>query len=374
MRNLWTIIKKELRRFFTDRRMLISLLLPGIMIFILYSIMGDVMTNNLGQGEDQVYTLKVENEPDGFKDVLSSEFNLEYQDELEAVDALALIEEKELDLYIVFPVNFLDEYQAGHNPSVEIHYNAASPTSSTMMNIYSSFLSNSLQQFTFDVENHASEVDTSMMLITGLIPFLLITFLFSGAMAVAPESIAGEKERGTIANLLITPVKRSHIALGKIIALSLIALTSAASSFVGLMLSLPKLVGGEADFSFAMYGFGTYVMLLLVIISTVLIFIVLISLISTYAKSIKEAASLSMPLMIIVMLVGVSTLMGSASANWALYLIPVYNSVNSLLSIFSMEINMLNFGLTIASNLIVTIIGVFILTRMFNSEKIMFRK
>ena len=123
-----------------------------------------------------------------------------------------------------------------------------------------------------------------------------------------------------------------------------------------------------------MYGFGTYVMLLLVIISTVLIFIVLISLISTYAKSIKEAASLSMPLMIIVMLVGVSTLMGSASANWALYLIPVYNSVNSLLSIFSMEINMLNFGLTIASNLIVTIIGVFILTRMFNSEKIMFRK
>src|SRR5690554_594131 len=100
MRNLWTIIKKELRRFFTDRRMLISLLLPGIMIFILYSIMGDVMTNNLGQGEDQVYTLKVENEPDGFKDVLSSEFNLEYQDELEAVDALALIEEKELDLYI----------------------------------------------------------------------------------------------------------------------------------------------------------------------------------------------------------------------------------------------------------------------------------
>ena len=43
--------------------MVISLLLPGIMIFLLYSIMGDVMSNNLGQSEDQVYTLKVENEP-----------------------------------------------------------------------------------------------------------------------------------------------------------------------------------------------------------------------------------------------------------------------------------------------------------------------
>lgn len=43
MRNLWTIIKKELRRFFTDKRMLISLLLPGIMIYVLYNVMGDVM-------------------------------------------------------------------------------------------------------------------------------------------------------------------------------------------------------------------------------------------------------------------------------------------------------------------------------------------
>lgn len=374
MRNLWTIIKKELKRFFTDKRMVISLLLPGIMIFILYTIMGDVMTNNLGQGEDQVYTLKVENEPDGFKTALESVYNLDYQNDVTRVDALAQVEDKELDLYIVFPVNFMDEYQAGNNPSVEIHYNASSPTSSTMMNVYSSFLSNSLQQFTFDVENHATELDTTIMLITGLIPFLLITFLYSGAMAVAPESIAGEKERGTIANLLITPVKRSTIALGKIIALSLTALTSAASSFIGLMLSLPKLVGSDSNFSFSMYGVGTYIMLLLVIISTVLIFIVLISLISTYSKSIKEAAGLSMPLMIIVMLVGVSTLMGSASSNPLLYLIPVYNSVNSLLSIFSLQVNMLNFALTIISNLAVTAIGVFVLTKMFNSEKVMFRK
>ena len=33
-------------------------------------------------------------------------------------------------------------------------------------------------------------------------PMLLMTFMFSGCMAVAPESIAGEKERGTIATLL----------------------------------------------------------------------------------------------------------------------------------------------------------------------------
>lgn len=376
MRNLWTIIKKELRRFFTDKRMLISLLLPGIMIYVLYNVMGDVMQNNLGVSEDYTYTLVVENEPTGFGDGLSSTYHLDldYKNDLNQETALQMLEEKKLDLYVIFPVDFSQQVEAGEKPEVTFHYNAASNTSSNLMGAYTDYLAKSLQTFTLIPMNHASDVDTSIQLITGLIPFLLITFLYSGAMAVAPESIAGEKERGTIANLLITPVKRSHIALGKITALSIVALTSAASSFIGLMLSLPKLAGGNANFDFTMYGFDTYLMLLLVIISTVLIFIIMISLISTYSKSIKEAAGLSMPLMIIVMLVGVSTLMGTAATDWYFYLIPVYNSVNALLSIFSMNVNILNLTLTIVSNVAVTGLGVLLLTLMFNSEKIMFRK
>ncbi len=374
MTNLWTLIKKELRRFFTDKRMLVSLLLPGLMIFLLYTIMGDVMANNLGQGENQEYTLKVDNEPAGFADALGEVLILDYQNELDEDTALAMIEAKELDLYVIFPTDFLSEVEAGNNPSITMHYNGSSPSSMNLTNTYQSFLSTALQQFSVDSEDHTTDLDATIMIVTSLIPFLLITFLFSGAIAVAPESIAGEKERGTIANLLITPVKRSHIALGKIIALSITALASAASSFTGLILSLPKLVGGETNFSLSMYGFSTYLMLLLVIISTVFIFIVLISIVSTYAKSIKEASGLSMPLMIIVMLVSVSTLMGSAADNSLVYLIPVYNSVHALLSIFSLDVNMLNFALTIISNLSVTVLGVFLLTRMFNSEKIMFRK
>ena len=43
-------------------------------------------------------------------------------------------------------------------------------------------------------------------------------------MAVAPESIVGEKERGTIATLLVTPMKRSELAVGKVLSLSVIGL------------------------------------------------------------------------------------------------------------------------------------------------------
>ena len=69
-----------------------------------------------------------------------------------------------------------------------------------------------------------------------IMPMLMVSFLFSGSMGVAPEAIAGEKERGTMATLLVTPINRAHIAIGKILSLSVIALLSGLSSFLGVIL------------------------------------------------------------------------------------------------------------------------------------------
>ena len=44
MKEMWTIVKKELKRFFTDYRILVSLFLPGILIFVVYSLMGSFMS------------------------------------------------------------------------------------------------------------------------------------------------------------------------------------------------------------------------------------------------------------------------------------------------------------------------------------------
>ena len=92
----------------------------------------------------------------------------------------------------------------------------------------------------------ATEKDTSAQLFSMLLPMLLMSFLFSGCMAVAPESIVGEKERGTIATLLVTPMKRSELAVGKVLSLSVIGLLGGVSCFIGTMLALPNLMGGAA--------------------------------------------------------------------------------------------------------------------------------
>lgn len=62
----------------------------------------------------------------------------------------------------------------------------------------------------------ATDADTAGTFLSSMMPMLLMIFLFSGCMSTAPESIAGEKERGTIATLLITPLRRRDLALGKI--------------------------------------------------------------------------------------------------------------------------------------------------------------
>ena len=111
----------------------------------------------------------------------------------------------------------------------------------------------------------------------------MMIFLFSGCMGVAPESIAGEKERGTIATLLVTPMNRGQLAIGKVISLGVIALLSGLSSFIGTFASLPSLMGGaDTGMDASIYGVTDFVMLFGVILSTVLLIVGLICVISTF--------------------------------------------------------------------------------------------
>ena len=208
-----------------------------------------------------------------------------------------------------------------------------------------------------------------------IVPMVLLMLLFSGCMAVAPEAIAGEKERGTIATLLVTPVKRSYIAIGKIAALSVIALLSGISSCVGLLLSLPKLMGLDGgSLTLAMYGFADYAAVFGVVLSTVLILVALIAIISAYAKSVKEASSLVVPVMILTMLCGVFSIFASGVSGIGFFFIPLFNSALVISSVLSGTVGAAAVAVTICTNIAFAALLVFGLTLMFKSEKIMFNK
>ena len=65
--NTLTIIKKEFARFFGDKRMVFSVILvPGLMIYLLYSLMGVMMSKQLTTSDDYVGTAYVQNMPEEF--------------------------------------------------------------------------------------------------------------------------------------------------------------------------------------------------------------------------------------------------------------------------------------------------------------------
>lgn len=389
MRNIWTIMRKEFDRFFKDKRMVVStLLLPGIMIYFVYSIMGSAMGSQFMTEEEYVYKMEVVNMPATMEPVFGEEtFEITEVDAIDFDTLAQRISDKEVDVAIVFEENFDTTVVdvKGASTEIEIYYNSTISESSDAYKVVSSMIDSvetsivDIFKVNTDLEKQydlSTDEEMAGFLMAMIMPMLLISFLFSGSMGVAPEAIAGEKERGTMATLLVTPINRAHIAIGKIVSLSAIALLSGLSSFIGIILALPTYmenVMGDVDMQ--VYGMEEYGAVLIVILSTVLLIISLIAVISAYAKSVKEAGSFISPIMIVSMLLGITTMFsgGSVQPIWV-YFIPMYNSVQCFSAIFNFEIQMIPILVTFASNLLYAVVLGFILTKMFGSEKIMFKK
>lgn len=390
MKEMLTVFKKELKRFLTDKRMVITLLLPGVLIFVLYSIMGmfmtDFLTDTYGDGGE--YIVYIENEPsqlsaitdtDAYDITVYTEYDLSEEEIKEG------IMDESIHLYVIFEENFWEDMLAydalsGETaPRVEIYYNSLSAESQVMYSYYVACL-NAIEESLankFDINAGADEYDLSTdsdlssYILSMMLPMLLNTLLLSGCMAVSSEAIAGEKERGTIATLLVTPASRTSIAVGKVLALSLVSLISSVCSFVGLILSLPTLMG--VSFTALPYALGDYLIMLAIIVLSSLLFTALLTVISAFAKSVKEASSMASVVMIVVVVV---SLMGSFISLEGIvgYFIPVFNIVLCFTEILSSGISVAGFLITVCVNVAVFALLVLLLAKMFDSERIMFNR
>ena len=388
MKNIWTVMKKEFARFFRDRRLVVSLFLPGILIYLIYSLLGSGLISNLGGvDENYVYQVYTVNMPDEF----AAQFEGVSFMELHAISAeeadghKQAVSDQQEDLLVIFPADFEEKYAAAvagdptAAPTVEFFYNTVRSEGTQAYSLFASAISDLQQQVTPYflplVTDLATDADVTGMIFSMIAPMLVLMFLFTGCMSVAPESIAGEKERGTLATMLVTPVRRSHIAAGKIISLSVISLLSGICSFLGIILSLPKLMGAAGNLSAAVYTAGDYLMLLGVVLSSVLVMVALVSIVSAFAKSVKEATGMVGPLTVLVMLLGLSTMFSTgATGSYLWYLIPLYNSARAMNGIFSFLASPVAVLITIAVNLVVAALLAVLLAKMFDSEKIMFNK
>ena len=394
--NTLTIIKKEFARFFGDRQMLFTtVIMPGLLIYLIYSFMGMAMKKMATEGTNELVTLCVENLPASVAPLIDGIPAIAISQQAVSQADIDRLEDKSLNVVLVrFPEAF-DEKVATYDPqsgmaapNVEIYYNSANNASSRVYHILEASLSAYEDQLSnrFDINradseeaafDKASSDEVLGSILSKLIPMLILMLLFSGVMAIAPSAIAGEKERGTIATLLVTPLRRNELALGKVVSLSGIALLSGISSFIGIVLSLPKMIPTDAtgvELGLNFTG-ADYLVLLLIIFATVLIMASAVSILSALAKDVKNAGTMITPFMLVVMFCGLTPMFQSGTPeNLTAYLIPFYNSIQVMTSVFAHEMRWMPVIVTLAANVVYTGIAVWVLTRMFNSEKVMFSK
>lgn len=385
MSKILIIVKKELLRILTDKRLCFTtIIMPGLMIFIMYALVGNVMSNTYSTLQNSEYTVVINNVPNDIKELLLKN-KISFKEKNKPQNYyMNKIRDKNLDLYIDFDKNFEDNILNGTEkgvqvPSVSIYYNSQCNSSNTGYMLLSSILNeykDCIRNVFYvnsgnDLYDLATTKDSTGQFVSMILPMLLITMLFSICASVAPDSIAGEKERGTMATLLVTPIKREQLAIGKILGLSIIVVLGGISSFIGAMLSLPFLSIGQDEIDTSVYSINDYLELFIIVISTVLIMISLTAIVSVLARSIKEASSSMAPLTILVALVGISGMYNQNGSNRLIhYIIPLYNSAQCMNEIFLFNGNINHVIITVISNLLYTIILVYILSKLFKNEKI----
>lgn len=396
------ILSKELKRVFGDKKMLFSLfILPIILIAGIYGMMFFLVDKQKSSINEHVSEVFVQNMPDNFSELMSkhTECNINVIPAGESADTYKdKLLDGTYDLVVVFPENFYENFKNAdatstlpdiktfYNPSEDNSGEARTRFTETYLEEYKQLLLNErfgslnyAMVFSVDADNPDMIVQddgkaTGKILGT-IIPYLITILIFGGAMGLGVDTIAGEKERGTIANLLISPIKRVDIIMGKIAALAIVSVLSAGVyviSFIGSAVVLSKKSGMGEMFNRLSLNFTSLqiVQFVVLLLGLVLLYVGIIGFVSLMAKNIKEAQSFIMPVYIIVMFAGMIT-MYSGDVTSGSYMIPVYNTSAAFKGIFERTITMNQYLTSTIITYAFAGVMVCLMAKAMNSEKIM---
>ncbi|MCD4701655.1 MAG: ABC transporter permease, partial [Candidatus Aegiribacteria sp.] len=267
------ILRKELRRIFTDRRMVAMLvLLPLVMLPVMYSVMAKMGASRdsditsfrsticvyEGVGNEGVMGPFIE-----AISTINTELEIVQLSEIDAVKQA--ITDKGKELLLVMPDNFHESLAGYSTFDIAVYYNSTADYSQhaysrinevmTSLNgdivrerilerdlseeILSVFTINEVSK-QYDLAKEGSVIGK---IISMLLPFFIIVYLFVNSMKVGLDTVAGEKERGTLAVILVNQVSRLSIVIGKMMSVMIAAIIGAASSAIGLIIGLRYFIG-----------------------------------------------------------------------------------------------------------------------------------
>ncbi|MCR5215278.1 MAG: ABC transporter permease subunit [Eubacterium sp.] len=236
----------------------------------------------------------------------------------------------------------------------------------------------------FDIErtNIASQEQSAGSILGMILPFMMIISLLMGTMYPAIDTTAGEKERGTLETLLTLPVKNHEIIIAKFITVALMGIISALLNLISMavmvlyMVKIVSLGSGNFGLDFSNFRVATFIPASIITILAIFAFSLFISAVTmcvaAFARSYKEANNYITPVTLIVMLTAYIGFIPNVELNSTMALVPVANICLLIKELLLFKIDMSLILIVLLSNIFYAGLAIIFLSRIYDSEGILF--
>lgn len=300
------VFLKELREMARDRRVLqASLIMPIFVIAIFVFIMGivqtavtekpDVRIAIVGDSLVNIQESFPKINPDNYEIVSSFEEGAELVRNKEAQLVIQTIIEPG-EAGIIFATHRVGFVDSDPLAALAISELRAETNRRNLDNVRSVLQENKLpvgitEAETLEVENLGKDDGLAGSSIVALLPYLIVLWAFYGGMSIVADLVAGEKERGTMETLMVSPVRRAAVALGKILALMVVCFVGSLTTLAGVFLagSIKSPLTENLFPSGLSIGLGAIGLSVITLITLVAFFASMMVSVSAYARNIREA-------------------------------------------------------------------------------------
>lgn len=397
LRNIGIVYRKELTEALRDSRTLISSILIPLFLFPVLTVgIGYAFVEVADQASHEASRIMVLGGADSPEVVQKLKDAANLRVVKPRADYVDLISNKKIRAAIDLPPGFQADVEHGSHPEVKIYIfsgDLKSMLSATRIKeqlteyrdsmvrdrLAAQHLPESLMKpFAVEQQNVVSEDRVAGESYGGLITYLVILMCMTGAMYPAMDLTAGEKERGTMETILSSPIKRTHLVMGKffvVLTASLATATLSVLSMAGSFAVLAHYGKGQGigdDFPILTMHAQTAFAIFIMALPVAVLFSAVLMTISLFAKTFKEAQSYLTPMTFLVIVPAVAAVIPGIELTAKLALIPILNVGLLCKELVTGTYHWGYIGLIFGCTCVYAGIALFLAVKMFQRESVLF--
>jgi sodium transport system permease protein len=202
-----------------------------------------------------------------------------------------------------------------------------------------------------------------------LVPLILILMTMTGAVYPAIDLTAGERERSTLEILVAAPIPRLSILLAKYVAVVTVALMTALINLGTMALTLQVTgIGGALGLSLSFVMLAQILGLLALFAA---FFSAVLLVLTSFARSFKEAQAYLIPLMLFCLMPGVLALLPGLSLDGFLSVVPLINIVLLARDVLEGSATIATGGIVVTTTLLYAMGSIALAARIFGAEAVL---